>query len=66
MPSSILTSASLDDNKIPQLSPEHLERIIRAQSREIIEAVVRKIVPDLATQIIRQELERLLKEETHP
>lgn len=51
-----------DMPKVPQLSPEDLERIIRAQSRDIIEAVVRKIVPDLATAIIRQELERLLEE----
>ncbi len=47
---------------IPQLSVDRLEEIIRAQSREIIEAVVRKIVPDLASTIIRQELDRLLDE----
>jgi CheY-like chemotaxis protein len=45
---------------IPSLDADRLEEIIRAQSREIIEAVVRRIVPDLATDIIRQELNRLL------
>ena len=48
--------------KIPQLSPERLEQIIRAQAREIVESVVRKIVPDLATDIIREELQRLLED----
>jgi two-component system cell cycle response regulator len=45
-----------------QMSAENLERIIRAQSREIIEQVVRKLVPDLAATIIREELERLLED----
>jgi hypothetical protein len=57
-----LATDSAAREQIPRLSPEDLERIIRAQSRDIIEAVVRKIVPDLATAIIRQELERLLEE----
>ncbi len=47
---------------VPQLSPERLEEIIRAQSREIIEAVVRRVVPDLATDMIREELQRLLED----
>lgn len=46
----------------PQLNAEQLEDIIRAQSRDIIESVVRKIVPDLAAAIIREELERLLED----
>jgi hypothetical protein len=45
-----------------QLSAEQLEHIIRSQSREIIERVVRKLVPDLAATIIREELERLLED----
>ena len=45
-----------------QMSAQELERVIRAQSREIIEQVVRKIVPDLAATIIREELERLLED----
>jgi CheY-like chemotaxis protein len=52
----------LGEGQIPQLSPERLEQIVRAQSREIIESVVRKIVPDLASELIREELERLLSE----
>ncbi len=47
-------------DSIPQLDADRLEEIIRAQSRDIIEAVVRKIVPDLAESIIRAELERLI------
>ena len=45
-----------------QLSAQELERVIRSQSREIIEQVVRKIVPELAASIIREELERLLED----
>ncbi|HVK60696.1 MAG TPA: response regulator [Bdellovibrionales bacterium] len=45
---------------IPQMDADRLEEIIRAQSRDIIEAVVRKIVPDLAEKLIRAELERLI------
>lgn len=49
------------------LSEEQLEKIIRQQSAEVIEAVVWKIVPELATQIIERELNRLLKErDAHP
>jgi hypothetical protein len=44
------------------MNAQELERVIRAQSREIIEQVVRKIVPDLAASIIREELERLLED----
>lgn len=47
---------------IPQMSTQDLEKIIREQSQEMIEAVIWKIVPDLATQIIERELNKLLKE----
>ena len=56
-----INDASLMAN-IPKLSEEQLEQLIREQSRDIIEKVVWKIVPDLASQMIRKELERLLKE----
>jgi CheY-like chemotaxis protein len=46
----------------PRLSKEELERVIRAQSQELIEEVVWKIVPELAKQLIERELERLLEE----
>ena len=48
---------------IPQLTKEQLEEILRAQSKDIIEAVVWKIVPEMAGHMIRQEIERLLAEE---
>ena len=41
---------------------DRLEEIVRAQSREIIEELVRRLVPDLAAEIIREELERLLED----
>ena len=49
------------------LSSDQLEKIIRQQSAEVIEAVVWKVVPELAKQIIERELSRLLKErDSHP
>ena len=39
-----------------------LEKIIREQSAEVIESVVWKVIPELATQIIERELSKLLKE----
>lgn len=52
---------------IQQLSPQQLENIIRAQSAEVIESVVWKVVPELAAQIIERELNKLLRErDNHP
>lgn len=45
-----------------RLSEERFEEIIRAQSEEMLEKVVWKVVPDLASRIIERELDRLLKE----
>ncbi len=44
------------------LTEAQLEKIIRSQSAEIIESVVWKVIPDLASQIIERELQKLLKE----
>lgn len=44
------------------LTAEQLEKIIREQSAEVIESVVWKVIPELATQIIERELNKLLKE----
>ena len=49
----------------PSLSEEELLKIIQSQSREVIEAVVWKVVPDLAAQIIEREIKRLLAEKNH-
>lgn len=46
----------------PQLSERQLEAIIRAQSKEVIEKVVWQVVPEIATQIIEREIQKLLKE----
>ena len=47
---------------IPTLTAEQVEKIIRAQSVEVIEAVVWKVIPELAAQIIERELQKLLHE----
>jgi len=49
------------------LTAEQLEKIIREQSKDVIESVVWKVIPELATQIIERELNKLLKErDSHP
>ena len=54
-------SANLDLSA--PLTEEQLEKIIRSQAKEVIEAVVWKVVPDLASQMIEKELKRLLSQE---
>jgi two-component system cell cycle response regulator len=61
------TTATKGEAQIPTLSAAQLEAIVRQQSAEIIESVVWKVIPDLATAIIERELNRLLKErDSHP
>jgi len=45
-----------------RLTQEQLEFIIRAQSKEIIEKIVWKLVPDLADKLIKDEIHRLMDE----
>lgn len=59
----VLTArGSHDEAFSTQLSREEIENIIRSQSAEVIESVVWKVVPELASQLIEKELKRLLKE----
>ncbi len=52
---------------VNQMSAAQLEKIIRAQSAEMIESVIWKVIPELAAQIIERELNKLLKErDSHP
>ena len=46
----------------PQMDADQLERVIRAQSREVIETVVARVVPEIAREMIKKELDRLLSE----
>ncbi len=50
-------------NLSAQLTEDQLEKIIRSQAKEMIEAVIWKVVPDLASQMIEKELKRLLSQE---
>lgn len=46
----------------PSLDERQLEKMVLEQARGLIESIVWKIVPDLATQIIEREIKRLLSE----
>lgn len=48
---------------LPQLDENQIRQLLSTQSREIIEAAVWKIVPEMAEQMIRRELDRLLAQE---
>lgn len=47
---------------LPSPSQAEIEQIVRNQSKEIIEAVVWRVLPELAQQIIEREIQKLLKE----
>lgn len=47
----------IDDNQTPDI----LNKEIIARSEEIIERIARKIVPEIAERIIREEIEKLKK-----
>ncbi|MGE0762206.1 MAG: response regulator [Bdellovibrionales bacterium] len=44
------------------LNEAQIEKMVREQAKAMIEAIAWKVVPDLATQIIERELQRLLAE----
>jgi CheY-like chemotaxis protein len=46
----------------PPMSEEQLEELLKGHSREIIEKIVWKLIPDMAERIIRDEIKRLLDE----
>jgi two-component system, cell cycle response regulator len=45
-----------------QLTQEQLEFIIRSQSKEIIERIVWKLIPEIADKLIKEEIKRLTDE----
>lgn len=47
---------------IPSLNEKQLEKILKSQSKDVIESVVWKVVPDLAERIIREKLDQLMKD----
>lgn len=47
---------------IPNLDFERAEQIIRQQAREVLENIAWKILPDIAERVVREELQKLLKD----
>lgn len=60
MPPPVATSHT---PSIAPLTEDQLEQIIRSQAKEMLESVIWKVVPDLASQMIEKELKRLLSQE---
>lgn len=47
---------------IPNLDFERAEQIIRQQAREVLESIAWKILPDITERVVREELQKLLKD----
>ena len=56
-PVSTAAAASVEPNLMTEAQ---IEKMVREQAQQLIESIVWKVVPDLATQIIERELNRLL------
>lgn len=44
------------------LNPNMMEKIIREEAREVIEAVCWKVLPEIAERLVREEIKKLLRE----
>ena len=54
------------DASAGNLDASLIEKIVREQTRELVEKLVQRILPDMAKQLIQKELDRLLSEDTTP
>ena len=46
-----------------ELNHKQVEAIVRAEAREILEKVIWEVVPEIASQVIEREIQKLLKEQ---
>lgn len=44
------------------LSPGMIEKIIREQAREVIESICWKVIPDIAERVVREEIQKILRD----
>lgn len=49
-------------NRVPTLDFERAEQIIRQQAHDVLESIAWKILPDITERIVREELQKLLKD----
>lgn len=54
--------SQISDLSLPNLDFERAEQILREQSREVLETIAWRILPDIAERIVREELQKLLKD----
>lgn len=47
---------------VPALDPVRAEEVLREQVREVLESIAWKIIPDIAERVVREEIQKLLKE----
>ena len=47
---------------LSRVDPQHLEQLLRQQVRDVLQDIAWKVVPDLAERIIREEIQKLLKD----
>jgi len=55
-------SSEKPSEPVLSLSKEQIEKIVKDQSQELIRKAIQQLVPEIATNIIREEIERLTKD----
>ncbi|MFN7728120.1 MAG: response regulator [Bdellovibrio sp.] len=55
-------SDSTSRNTLPPLDPMRAEEVLREQVREVLESIAWKIIPDITERVVREEIQRLLKD----
>lgn len=56
------TSSTGASGSLAGIDPQHLEQLLRQQVRDVLQDVAWKVLPDIAERIIREEIQKLLKD----
>jgi CheY-like chemotaxis protein len=61
-PKTPVTSSPQLNASLAALDPMHVEEILRQEVRSVLEQIAWKIIPDVAERVVREELQKLLKD----
>lgn len=61
-PTSHRSTSSASSPALAALDPMHVEEILRQEVRTVLESIAWKIIPDVAERVVREELQKLLKD----
>jgi CheY-like chemotaxis protein len=60
--SSASSSTAKTSPALAALDPMHVEEVLRQEVRAVLESIAWKIIPDVAERVVREELQKLLKD----